>query len=272
MSKESETEQTIHRLGSTLHYWLTGPEVGPLVVFTHGATMDHRMFDEQVPTIVAEGYRVLTWDIRGHGQSKPIGEGFSLEIVTGDLLAILDELGYWETIHVAQSFGGFIAQELTYRHPEIVRILALIGSSSITTPLKKRERLALWLTPMLFKFWPENNFRKLVANNTAVTSEVQEYARSAIDALSKEEFLEVWQGVTRSFREEEDYQIRKPLLLTHGERDQSGNIAKAMPDWASRELNCRYEIVPDAGHNANQDNPEFFNRLLLDFLYHQDHA
>lgn len=272
MSGEGEAEQTIFSSGSVLHYWLTGPANGTLVVFTHGATMDHRMFDAQVSHVVAEGYRALTWDIRGHSRSKPIGGGFSLEIVTRDLLAILDEVGSGEAIHVAQSFGGFIAQEIAYRHPERVRTLALIGSSSITAPLKRGERLALELTPALFKLWPERNFRKLVAKNTAVTPEVQEYAREAIDALSKEEFLEIWRGVTRSFREEEDYRLRKPLLLTHGELDRSGNIAEAMPDWASREPDCCYEVVPGAGHNANQDNPDFFNRLLSDFLYRQGPA
>lgn len=224
------------------------------------------MFNAQVPAVAAEGYRVLTWDVRGHGQSKPIGDGFSLGIATGDLLSILEQVSFREVVQVGQSFGGFIAQEFTYHHPERVRALAMIGSSNITTPLKRGERFALGLTPALFKFWPEENFRKLVAKNTAMTSEVQEYARDAIDALSKKEFLEIWQGITSSFRDEPEYRIQKPLLLTHGENDRSGTIAKATPNWAALEPDCRYEVVPEAGHNANQDNPVFFNRLLLDFL------
>lgn len=232
--------------------------------------MDHRMFDEQVSSVVAGGYRALTWDIRGHGQSKPIGDEFSLAAAAEDLVAILDAVGCREAVHVGQSFGGFIAQDMAYRYPERVRALVIVGSSSITAPLKRRERLALGLTPTLFKFWPEANFRKLVAKNTSVTPEVQNYARNALDALSKEEFTRIWQGVIRSFRNEEGYRIRKPLLLTHGEHDKSGNIAKKMPGWAARESGCRYEVIPGAGHNANQDNPEYFNYLLLDFLYRLD--
>ena len=266
MGPVDTVEKSVQRSGSVLHYWLTGPEEGTPVVFTHGATMDHRMFDAQVPVVAAAGYRVLTWDIRGHGQSKPVGDGFSLEIATGDLLSILERAGFRKTIQVGQSFGGLIAQELAYHYPDRVRALALIGSSSLTASLKRSERIALKLTPALFKLWPEENLRKLVAKNTATSPEVREYARNAMDALSKKEFLEIWQGITRSFREEEDHLIRKPLLLTHGEKDRSGNIAKATPAWAAREPGCRYEVVPEAGHNANQDNPAFFNRLLLDFL------
>jgi len=60
------------------------------------------------------------------------------------------------------------------------------------------------------------------------------------------------------------------LLLTHGERDGTGNIRKVAPHWAAREPHCRSVVIPGAGDCANQDNPEFFNRLLLDFL--SEHA
>lgn len=71
------TQHVLERAGCPIHYWLTGPEERPLVVFTHGATIDHREFDPQVP-VVAEEYRVLTWDVRSHGQSRPAREAFSI--------------------------------------------------------------------------------------------------------------------------------------------------------------------------------------------------
>lgn len=57
-----------------------------------------------------------------------------------------------------------------------------------------------------------------------------------------------------------------PLLLTHGEHDRTGNIARIEPAWAERDPHCRYELVPDASHNANQDNADFFNEVLPNFL------
>jgi pimeloyl-ACP methyl ester carboxylesterase len=57
----------------------------------HGATMDHRMFNAQVRAL-APHYRVLVWDARGHGQSQPMGAGFSLERCAGDMLAVLDDV------------------------------------------------------------------------------------------------------------------------------------------------------------------------------------
>lgn len=256
----------LQRSSSEIHYWITGPEDGPLVVCTHGASMDHRMFDSQVPPLVAEGYRVLTWDIRGHGQSKSLGEEFTLATVTEDLRTLINHLGYETVILIGQSFGGYVSQELTFRCPKRVAALVVIGATDITTLPSRLERVGLKLSPYLFKVWPERHLRKLVAENTAVTPEVQQYAAEASRQLSKQEFVTVWKAIATCLREDPGYRIQQPFLLVHGKLDETGIVAKVAPDWAAREPNCRYEVIPNAGHNANQDNPEVFNRVLLTFL------
>ena len=257
---------TLQRSGSEIHYWVTGPEDGPLVACTHGASMDHRMFNPQVQPLVAAGYRVLTWDIRGHGTSKPIGEEFSVASVADDLRALINQLGNKTAILVGHSFGGYVCQELTFQSPERVDALVVIGATDITTLPSRLERLGLTLAPYLFKIWPDNNLRKLVARNTAITPDVQRYAEEASRQLSKKEFVTVWKAIASCLHEESSYRIQQPFLLTHGELDETGIVAKVAPRWAAREPNCRYEVIPNAGHNANQDNPEAFTRLLFSFL------
>jgi len=56
----------ITREGCTLRFWLTGSVERPLIVFTHGAAIDHREWRDTLP-LVAQDYRVLYWDVRGHG-------------------------------------------------------------------------------------------------------------------------------------------------------------------------------------------------------------
>lgn len=259
--------ERLQRSGSDIHYWIAGPDDGPLVACTHGASMDHRMFDPQVPPLVAGGYRVLTWDICGHGQSKPIGEEFTVSTVTEDLRALIDHLGHERAILIGQSFGGYVSQELTFRYPERVNAIVVIGATDITTLPSRLEGIGLILSPYIFKIWPDRHLRKLIAENTAVTPEVQQYAAKATRRLSKQEFVTVWKAVATCLHEETDYRIQQPFLLTHGEYDETGIIAKTAPDWAAREPNCRYEVIPEAGHNANQDNPEIFNQALLRFLH-----
>ncbi|OVE84110.1 alpha/beta fold hydrolase [Natronolimnobius baerhuensis] len=257
---------TLERGGSRIHYWVVGPDSGPLVVLTHGATMDHRLFDAQRQPLVDAGYRVLAWDVRGHGYSKPIGTGFSVPLVVEDLCAILDHLEYDEVILVGQSFGGYVSQELLFRSPERVSALCVIGATDITTTPPLLESLALRFSPYLFWLWPDRHLRKTIARYTAETVDAQRYAYSATCQLSKREFITVWTGVADSLHDEPAYRIEKPALLTHGESDRTGTIARDAPAWAAREPNCQYEVIPNAGHNANQDNPTVFNDLLLEFL------
>lgn len=261
-------EGILERAGCPIHYWLSGPEDAPLIIFSHGATMDHRMFDAQVPA-VADRYRLLTWDLRGHGRSRPIGDigaGLLMRDLVEDLLALLDHLGYRRASLVGQSLGGSLAQEVVFARPDRVDTLAVVGAACNTIEHPRRDRIALRLSPVLFKLWPEDDLRQRTARDISVRPEVQEYAYNAIRQLTKEDILKVWNAVTDSVHHEPGYRIEHPLLITHGEHDDAGNIRDTSPQWAARDPRSRYVVIPDAGHNANQDNPEFFNELLTDFL------
>jgi 3-oxoadipate enol-lactonase len=127
----------LQRAGCPLHYWLDGPEGRPLVVFTHGAWLDHTAFAEQV-ALVVRAYRVLSWDVRAHGRSRPTPT-FTIRAATTDLVALLDHLGYAQAILVGHSMGGNIAQEVVFLHPTRVRALVLVGCTCNTLPLSRRD-------------------------------------------------------------------------------------------------------------------------------------
>ena len=267
-STPEQTEYVVPHAGSRLHDWLAGPADGPLIVLSHGASMDHRMFDEQLGPLVDAGYRVLTWDIRGHGRSQPIGRvPIDVADMTGDLLAVLDHLDITGPICVGgQSLGGYIAQDLVHREPRRVAAMVIIGSTCLTLPIARWEQWALRSSVWWFVPWPWPHLTRTIARSTALRPQVRAYAETAVGTMSKSDFIQVWRGLTRALRPEPGSRIDVPLLLTHGDQDRTGNIARTTPAWAARDPQCRYEVVPDASHNANQDNPEHFNRILLDFL------
>ncbi|RQG98947.1 alpha/beta fold hydrolase [Natrarchaeobius oligotrophus] len=258
--------KTLTRRGSLLHYWVCGPNDAPLVVLTHGASMDHRLFDAQLGALLEAGYRVLGWDVRGHGYSKPIGSACRVPVVVEDLIAILDRLEASEVVVVGQSFGGYVSQELLFRYPDRVTAICVVGATDLTQLPSRLEYVALRLSPSLFRIWPDRHLRRLVADRTAETESAKRYAHAATCQLSKREFVAVWKAVATALHAEPGYVIDRPLLLVHGEHDATGTIARDAPSWADRVPNCRYEVIPNAGHNANQDNPEAFNRVLLEFL------
>ncbi|WP_448628239.1 3-oxoadipate enol-lactonase [Geodermatophilus sp. URMC 64] len=118
-----------------------GPEDAPVVVLSNSLGADRGMWDPQVPAL-AERYRVVTYDTRGHGAS-PAPEGpYTLDDLVDDLVALLDRLGV-ERAHVAGvSLGGMTGLRLAAREPSRVHRLAVLFSSAKTEPQGFLDRAA----------------------------------------------------------------------------------------------------------------------------------
>ncbi|MBI5534962.1 MAG: alpha/beta hydrolase [Deltaproteobacteria bacterium] len=258
----------LERQGCRLHYWTAGPKTRPWIALTHGFTMDHRLFETQV-AVLARDWRVLVWDVRGHGLSKPIGEGFSVGIAAADLLALLDHVGADQAALVGHSMGGYVAQEIEFRYPKRVAALAMISSTCLTFEQPAALTLGAPFTQAALRFCPEDMYHRSVGEIAGVSDSVRAYAEHASRQVSRADRERIWAGILGSYHYEPGYRIRCPLLLMHGDHDYQvafGLIKLLAPRWIEREVGCRHAIIPRAGHNANQDNPEFVNRMLLEFL------
>ena len=100
-------------------------------MLTHGAGGTHASWFQQVPALAAAGYRVVTWDSRGFGNSTCRSGTVGADVAAGDLVAILDAIGIAEatTIDlVGQSMGGWWVSAFTIAHPQRVRTLTLANT------------------------------------------------------------------------------------------------------------------------------------------------
>jgi 3-oxoadipate enol-lactonase len=257
------TEGLLERDGFSLHYWMGGQASAPLVVFTHGATIDHHEWDATLP-LVGEHFRVLTWDVRGHGLSRPAP--FELKAAVEDLLALLDRIHAEQACFVGHSMGGNLHQELVFHHPARVKAMVFLDCTWNFQRLSALEAFSLRIAGPIFRIYP---YKMLVDQSLAVTATSkasQEFLRSAVESLSKDEFVHILMATAACLHYEPDYAINKPLLLMVGDQDATGKIRKVMPVWARREPDCRLVVIPNAKHAANLDNPAFFHKVLLDFL------
>ena len=262
-------EFVLPRAGCAIHYWLGGSKANLSVVLLHGATMDHRMFDPQIAALIDQ-YQVVAWDARGHGKSQPLTQAFSLQDCAADFIALLDHLELDQVVLVGQSMGGYIAQFAYLLHPQRIRAMVMIDSISIAMPYAKWEIAVLKATLPLFNLWPYDHFVRSLAKATAIKPDVQAYALEAAQQINRVNFLAIWKAVTLVISEKgiPGHHIHVPLLIVNGEHDDRGSIRKQAPVWAASEPQAQHVVIPDAGHNANQDNPAFFNRVLLEFLAH----
>ncbi len=195
------TENVLDRKGCPLHYWVGGPEGRPLVVFTHGACVDHHAFDPTLP-IVAQHYRVLNWDVRGHGRSQPMGEAFSLPLAVEDLLAMVDKLGYDKAVFVGHSNGTYISQELAFRHPERVQALVIADGTCITWPHTAFEYWLLNVSGDVMGLFPFETLQTAGLSAMSTNKAVQDYIYQAFSLIPKNNFVGIWKGLTKGLHAE----------------------------------------------------------------------
>jgi pimeloyl-ACP methyl ester carboxylesterase len=268
MARDGTSWHVIEREGIPIHYWLSGPKDRPLVVLTHAVATDHSLYDRQVE-VLSKNYRVLVWDVRGHGRSRPMSGDFSIRSCAEDLMAIIDEIGVDKAMYVGLSMGGLITQELAFKWPQRVRAMALVGTVCLTWKQPLLVKLMKLVSTPTFRLFPKALLWWFGGVCAGIKPETQKHARELRQHITKSEFIKFWKGITRCDHYEADYHIKCPFLLTHGQHDSMvglGVIKRTAPFWASREPSCRYVVIPDAGHNVCMDNPKYFNRILCDFL------
>jgi 3-oxoadipate enol-lactonase len=256
-------EEIITTNGCNIHFWTGGKLAAPLVVFTHGATIDHHEWDATLP-LLNENFRLLAWDVRGHGLSRPAR--FVLQDAVNDLLAILDKLAVQQAIFVGHSMGGNLHQELVFQHPERVTAMVFLDCTWNFQKLTAVESISLKLAGPIFKIYPYKTLVDQSLAATATSKASQEFLRQAMGSLSKDEFVQIMLATSACLHYEPNYKISKPLLLMVGDNDKTGNIRKAMPLWAQQEPDCQLVVIPHARHAANLDNPDFFHKTLSAFL------
>jgi len=147
-----------------------GPADAPVVVLSNSLGATRGMWDPQVPAL-AERYRVVTYDTRGHGDSPAPRGPYTLDDLVDDLVALLDTVGA-ERAHVAGlSLGGMTAMRLAVREPGRLDRLALLCTSAKPDPQPFLDRAAAvraggtaplaptvasrWLTPPYAAAHPE---------------------------------------------------------------------------------------------------------------------
>ncbi len=263
---------TVARLGTTLHFWSTGSPASRAVLLTHGAALDHHSFDQQVDELVAHGFRALTWDLRGHGQSQPMGESFGLDVAAADLLAVIDAAGLEECVLVGHSFGGYIVQRAAASAPSRVRGLVIEGCTDLSAKPSLLLTVLARLAPARVARMTLDQLRTESVRALSIRPEVTAQALAATAALDRAGYVDVVMAgldcLTRDSGLGRDYRLPCPTLLTYGDQDKAngGIFPKASRSWARRDHNATQAEVPDAGHTAHQDNPGAFNSRMLEFL------
>ncbi len=120
------------------HYHLTGPENAPVVALVHGVGINYRIWQHYQPILSAR-YRVLSYDLYGHGDSSLPAEPLSLRVFARQLAGLLDALGIERCAVVGFSMGGMINRRFAMDYPQRARALVVMNSPHERSPQAQKR-------------------------------------------------------------------------------------------------------------------------------------
>lgn len=254
--------------GARISWEADGPKDGPAVLLVMGLAHPAAMWFRLLPALT-EGYRVIRLDNRGAGHTGDVpGAPYTVETMTADCLAVLDESGA-ETAHVMGiSMGGLMAQELALTSPERVRSLCLLATHpGIPHAVMNPEALAL--LGRRGELTPEEAAEASVPFNYAPSTPreriEEDWAVRLPLAATNEGYLAQAAGTSQWDGYDRLDQIVAPTLVVHGELDalvppaNGGILADRIPG-------AELVTVPMANHLLGTDQPERVSELLVGWL------
>ena len=259
----------INHGGRKLYYTLEGPENGQVVCFTHSLASDGGMWAEQVPGLLAAGYRVLRLDMRGHGGSDPVAGDYTMAQLADDVAAALDFLGLQKVQYIGLSIGGMIGQAFAIAHGQRL-ISAMWCDTSPQTMSGAREAWA----PRIDAVKRANSVAPL-ADATMQRWFTDAYKprnpgrwkqiHATIAGTTPAGYLGCAAAILNFDFTPKLPSLKVPALVVCGAMDEgtppAGNkrIAELVPG-------ARYEEIANARHFPNVEQAETFNRIMLDWL------
>jgi len=262
-----DIKMTVNNL--TVSYIDEGPDEEPVIIFIHGFPFNKSMWTKQVE-VLKENYRVVAYDVRGHGNSDTGNEDFSIELFVKDLLNFMDALNIDRTILCGLSMGGYIALNAIENYPERFDALILSDTHCIAdTPEAKEKRLKTIESIKkdgVEKFADESIKNLFAPESFSKKKEEIAAVRDMIVNTTKESLYKT----LRAFYERKETcsklsEIKVPVLIMVGKED------KITPPVAAQLIHEKIKdsllsIIEHAGHLSNMENPREFNKQLKKFV------
>ncbi|SEQ07567.1 3-oxoadipate enol-lactonase [Faunimonas pinastri] len=250
--------------GIAIRYEESGRADGPVLIFSNSLGTDLRLWNAQLQSADAH-FRVIRYDQRGHGESESPEGDYTIERLGADVLDLMDALGISQASYVGISMGAMTGLWLGMNHPRRFTRLVLASVSPFLPPKEDWDEriqtirdeglepiadsnMERWFTPEFRQAQPEivARLHDMVAANDPVG-----YCNAA--GALRDMDLRDKLGLVES-----------PVMVLIGDRDpvtpakMAEQVLQRIPGSQSRTL--------QAAHLLNVEQPEAFNKAVMDFL------
>jgi 3-oxoadipate enol-lactonase len=251
--------------GIEINYEITGKEGAPWLVLSHSLACSVRMWD---PTVEAfkGSFRILNYDMRGHGATSAPKVPYTLDMLADDVLALLDSLKIEKAAYCGLSIGGMIGQTLALRGKGPFTKMVFAD----TTHMQPPEALKQWedriniarskgmagLVDGTMERWFTEPYRK---KNSPEFQKIRDLVLKTPVAG----FVGCGQAIMKLNTTARLKDIKLPVLAITGEQDGAAPGTKYIGEHVP---GAKFVNIPQAAHIANIEQPEAFNRALREFL------
>lgn len=253
----------------TVSYNDEGENGAPVIIFIHGFPFNKSMWNKQLK-VLKENYRVIAYDVRGHGDSDSGTGDFSIDLFADDLIGFMDVQKIDRAMLCGLSMGGYIALNAIERYPDRFDALILSDTSCLadTTEIKeKRLKTIESIKKNGVAKFADESIKNLFALESLSTKEKEiALVREMILNISKESLLKT----LRAFYERKETcsklnDINVPVLILVGKED------KITPPEAAQLMHEKIEdsvlyIIEHVAHLSNIENPIEFNKQIEEFF------
>jgi pimeloyl-ACP methyl ester carboxylesterase len=222
---------------------------GAPVLLLHGGFANSDYFGNLIPVLIRGGYRVIAMDSRGHGRSEGTSQPITYDLMTSDVIGLLDALNVAKVSLVGWSDGGCIGYDIAINHPERLARLFTFGANADVSGIAHGGEPS----PVFSAYWTrvQEEYRHL-------SPTPNEWPAFSADVLR------MWKTLP-AFTPAQLATIAVPTTIADGQYDDA--IVRQHLEYIVATIpRAKLLILPNVGHIAMLQDPEAFNAAVLNFL------
>ena len=222
-----------------------------------------------IPQLVAAGYRVVSMDPRGHGQTSVEWNDYSVVGVGMDLLALIRERNAGPAVIIGTSMAAGAAVWAAAEAPDLIRGIIMVGPFVRGDGNRFVESL---LSLMLARPWGPSMWIKYYSSlyPSRKPADFAEYSAGLLSNLKERGRLESVLHMLRASKkasEERIPRVNTPTLVLMGSKDPDFKNPETEAKWIAENLKGTYKIIENAGHYPHAEMPEVTGPLMLSFIH-----
>jgi pimeloyl-ACP methyl ester carboxylesterase len=233
--------------GARIYYESYG--AGPPVILLHGGFANGRYWGNQVPALLAAGYRAILIDSRGHGRSTRDARPYTYELMASDVVAVMDRLGLPKASVVGWSDGAIIGLVMALKDPG--RLSRLFAFAANMDPSGVRPDTLDHPVFARFEHQAQQDYKAL----SPTPGDFAAFSK-AINTM--------W-DTEPNYTASDLHRITTPTAIVDGDHDEA--IKREHTEYLAREIpGAQLIILPGVSHFAMLQKPQLFNTAMLGFL------